>query len=309
MPLYFSAFNDKVYDEFGQPREVDGEEGALENSPGSWAYYTPLDGSLMQQSLDALLENDKRLNAAIPNTILHSGYYGSDATDVVASAVKWDNYGNDGYAQVMLECSGSNGADSAWIGYTVPTPKNHNNDGSWTNKERGTLAVNSAGMYWSNAIPQVSQFYQVTNQLPSSETNYKKWMSDGYTTIIPELKFPGPHGYSEMSACSAYGKIQGNFLFGKKQVEGENFTEGTIVVRIGETPIQSVFIAKDCVNIPLNIDAVIPNNVTSGDLNVTYYTGVAYNNSWAKADGYSKDSKDFKLIPISSGVLVTNYIP
>lgn len=311
MPLYFSAFDSIVYDEFGAPIPVPESEDteAVENSPGSWAHYTPLDGALMQQSLDALLENDKRLLGEIPSTRVHSGFAGQEDTYVTGSAVLWDNYANDGYAQLMIECSGTNQATSAWLGYTVPTPQNQNNDGSYTNKERGMLAVNSGGMFWSNAIPQISQWYDVTQTLPpsTSVSNYKKWKDNGYTTIIPELKFPGPHGPNELSHCSAYGRIEGNFLAGMKKAV--DFTCGTYVLRIGETPIQTFYIAQSATNVPININAIIPPTVTSGDLNLCYYTNNAYNDQFAFTDYSHKDEEDFKLYPISSGVLVTNYIP
>lgn len=321
MPLYFSAFDSIAYDEFGNtyPVPESEDEETVRNSPGSWANYTPLDGSLMQQSLDALLENDKRLLSEIPSTTLHSGFAGMQDIYVTGSAVLWDAYTKDGYAQLMIECSGANQADSAWLGYTVPSPQNQNNDGSYTNKERGMLAVNSRGMFWSNAIPQISQWYDVKDTLPmtTSDERYKKYSGEeGYTTIIPELKFPGPHGPNELSHCSAYGRIEGNFLVGIKKagVDKDNkndpFSTGELVLRINETPIQTFYIAQSATNIPVNVNAIIPPTVTSGDLNLCYYNGNAYEGAFAYHNYTdNKTNTDFKIIPVSSGVLVTNYIP
>lgn len=311
MSLYFSAFDSVVYDEFGNPIKVEGIDVAdvTENSPGSWDSYTPLDGSLMQKSLDALLENDKRLNSEIPSTTLKTGEAGKESKTSICSAVNFDSYDKPGYTQLSVETPDG----TEWLGFTVPSPQIQDNTDTYVNREFGTLAVNSDGMYWANQLPQYTQFYSVTETLPKTGSAYKNFKADGYTTIIPELKFPGPHGDSELSACDVYGKIEGNFIAGinkplDKDGKADPFSSGELVLRINETPIQAFYIAQSACNIPININAIIPPNITSGDLNLCYYNRQVYTNEFAQQN-YSdnKTNMDFKIKPISNGILVTNF--
>lgn len=256
-----------------------------------WTSDTPLDGELMQKSLDMLLENDNLMASAIGDRRYqeYDIYNQPVGSEKPVLSTLWDTYsGENGYRYAKMSCKFGESDEYVPLGYSIPDARKPQGDwysnGNLTAEWQNTEDQSNRWMklYWSMTENRWSRIFNISQKTKRSIS------AAGSSFLITKFSVPCENGTLNcVSSTPGTVQLSGNI---ELEISGANNTSlggeefQGLYVQYGNTyrkpfmPIYSVEngVIRSSKTQIINLNVSIPASMLYGsehDLSLKFSTG------------------------------------